>query len=262
MLKQLEGSNWPAIVLLVLAVILYYVLPKPMEGYSDIVLFFAVIIHSSQLWGIIPTIFYVVTAMVIGYFAELIGINTGLIFGVYHYNSAIPDMIYDVPYFIPLLYVVLLYAIHLMCFAISDKMLLKKNLFALAGVTGFLATLKDTATDPLYSTVNQTWIWDNGGAYLGVPLHNFIGWFCVFFIITLVSVSLAWHRNKLNVNVHIDKAKLIFPILTLFVFILFAITAGLNVPNEFVTIGHVCIFIAILGFTPYFLLAWVNCFRK
>ena len=35
----------------------------------------------------------------------------------------------------------------------------------------------DIAMDPDWSTVDHIWVWHSGGAYFGVPLSNFGGWF-------------------------------------------------------------------------------------
>jgi putative membrane protein len=34
----------------------------------------------------------------------------------------------------------------------------------------------DLAMDPNSPTINQWWIWENGGGFFGVPLVNFLGW--------------------------------------------------------------------------------------
>jgi len=35
----------------------------------------------------------------------------------------------------------------------------------------------DLSMDPNWSTLDRAWIWQDGGAYFGVPLSNFMGWF-------------------------------------------------------------------------------------
>ncbi len=37
-------------------------------------------------------------------------------------------------------------------------------------------TAWDLAMDPRSATINQWWIWENGGGFFGVPLVNFLGW--------------------------------------------------------------------------------------
>ena len=43
-------------------------------------------------------------------------------------------------------------------------------------VGAFAMTAWDLAMDPRSATINQWWIWENGGGFFGVPLVNFLGW--------------------------------------------------------------------------------------
>lgn len=40
----------------------------------------------------------------------------------------------------------------------------------------------DLAFDPIFSTINQAWIWRDGGSYFGVPFSNFMGWLLTTFL--------------------------------------------------------------------------------
>jgi putative membrane protein len=41
----------------------------------------------------------------------------------------------------------------------------------------FIMVAWDLTIDPALSTVGRYWVWTRGGAYFGVPLTNFLGWF-------------------------------------------------------------------------------------
>ena len=43
-------------------------------------------------------------------------------------------------------------------------------------VASFMMVAWDLSLDPIASTINQTWIWTQGGGYFGVPISNFLGW--------------------------------------------------------------------------------------
>ena len=49
-------------------------------------------------------------------------------------------------------------------------------------VASFLMVAWDLTFDPVASTINGAWIWEQGGAYFGVPFSNFLGWFLTVFI--------------------------------------------------------------------------------
>ena len=36
--------------------------------------------------------------------------------------------------------------------------------------------------DPVASTIGRSWIWRDGGAYFGVPVSNFLGWYLTVFV--------------------------------------------------------------------------------
>ncbi len=44
----------------------------------------------------------------------------------------------------------------------------------------------DLAMDPLQSTLEGNWIWEGGGAYFGVPIHNYVGWFGTVLVFLLI----------------------------------------------------------------------------
>ena len=45
--------------------------------------------------------------------------------------------------------------------------------------------------DPARATLQQAWIWHDGGSYFGVPFSNFMGWFlCVYTIFQLLAIYL------------------------------------------------------------------------
>lgn len=40
----------------------------------------------------------------------------------------------------------------------------------------------DLTIDPISSTLQNIWVWANPGAYFGVPVSNYFGWFLVVYI--------------------------------------------------------------------------------
>lgn len=264
MFEYVSFYNISSLLLLFIGILLHYLLPAPVQTLGDLILVAAVFIHSSFLWGLPRTIVYALCAIIIGYFAEFIGISTSWIFGAYHYNPDNQGMIFGVPIFIPIMYVALLYAGNFLSIALSEKFLKKPNVWILSFMTGSVLTLKDVITDPLQSTVANVWIWDKGGSYFGVPIPHFMGWFFVFSFMTLAAVSLTWHSKlyRKKVNLKITPEVLVFPLALFLSFILFGVTAAFSVPSTYRNIGNVSLFIAFIGFIPYFLLAWFNSFRQ
>jgi putative membrane protein len=50
----------------------------------------------------------------------------------------------------------------------------------------------DVGMDPYQSTISGDWIWEQGGPYFGVPLHNYVGWFCT--VATFVLLYLLYEQ--------------------------------------------------------------------
>ena len=66
------------------------------------------------------------------------------------------------------------------------------SLIAVPVVAGFLMVAWDLTFDPIASTINGFWIWEQGGSYFGVPFSNFVGWFLtvlVFFTLFAIYVE-------------------------------------------------------------------------
>jgi putative membrane protein len=50
-------------------------------------------------------------------------------------------------------------------------------------IAAFIMVAWDVSMDPIWSTVEHAWIWLNGGAYYGVPMINFFGWYLTIYVI-------------------------------------------------------------------------------
>jgi putative membrane protein len=49
-------------------------------------------------------------------------------------------------------------------------------------VASFIMVSWDLTLDPAASTIGRSWIWHDGGAYFGVPVSNFLGWYLTVFV--------------------------------------------------------------------------------
>ncbi len=48
--------------------------------------------------------------------------------------------------------------------------------------------------DPVWSNLVQAWIWQDGGAWFGVPVSNFLGWYLTVYVI--YQSSALWVRTR------------------------------------------------------------------
>jgi uncharacterized membrane protein len=49
-------------------------------------------------------------------------------------------------------------------------------------VAAFIMVAWDFSQDPVWSTISHLWIWQQGGAYYGVPVSNFLGWYLTVYV--------------------------------------------------------------------------------
>ena len=65
----------------------------------------------------------------------------------------------------------------------------------------------DLVTDPQASTINGTWIWEDGGVYFGVPISNFIGWVFVVYVFLQIYTLYISFREVKSENVSLTSKK-------------------------------------------------------
>lgn len=113
-----------------------------------------------------------------GFLAELLGLHSGLLFGSYHYGDALGPKLLGVPLAIAFAWGVLL--------AFAARLAMPLSRLAGAAIGALWMVVADLLIDPLASGPLEYWQWPGGGPYFGVPLHNFLGWFIVSFILLML----------------------------------------------------------------------------
>jgi uncharacterized membrane protein len=118
--------------------------------------------------------------------AERLSIATGSPFGSYHYTALLGVQIGSVPLVIMPAYFVAGYLAWTMATVFLGNLgtgIEKRNLFRLPFVASFAMVMWDLCLDPIKSTIEGAWIWEDGGAYWGVPISNFFGWFLTVYLV-------------------------------------------------------------------------------
>jgi putative membrane protein len=113
---------------------------------------------------------------------ESVGVATGLIYGPYHYTNKLgPLFLGLVPILIPVAWFMMSYP----SFVIADWLVPAgwkhwPRLLAVAAVGGLAMTAWDLVMDPIM-VAGGHWVWDTNGAYFGIPLQNYWGWWLTAF---------------------------------------------------------------------------------
>lgn len=140
---------------------------------------------------------------VLGFLIELIGVNTGLIFGGYTYGSALGIKLWATPLMIGVNWMILVYSagIFLEKFKIGSNVLF--SIFGALILTGI-----DFLIEPVAVRFDY-WSWDQGV----IPVQNYIGWYLFSFLLFMLF-------RKMNFRKENNVAILLLVVQTIFFLIL------------------------------------------
>lgn len=166
---------------------------------------------------------FIAASFLIGFFAEVAGVNTGLLFGNYSYGKVLGSQFMKVPFIIAVNWFIIIY-----CCGISTHTLLLKVINKVAADTkeppmilkamsvivdgASLAVLFDWLMEPVAVKLGY-WTWLGDGS---IPLYNYICWFIIsMLLLTIFHFCRFEKRNKFAVNLLLIQA-LFFLILRTF----------------------------------------------
>lgn len=119
-------------------------------------------------------IFACIFVFFVGFSIEIIGVQTGFLFGKYSYAHALGIKLWDVPLIIGVNWLVLLYATSSL---VADS---KHSIFIKAFVPALLMTLLDYLIEPV-AIEHHFWHWFGAP----IPLSNYRDWFIASYLLGL-----------------------------------------------------------------------------
>ncbi len=156
--------------------------------------------------------FWVFAALIflIGFLSEVIGVNTGLLFGNYSYGSALGIKYKAVPLIIGINWFIVIY-----CCGVSVTAFLQKIINSIPAVPGnelkpsaalkatsviidgaTLAAIFDWLIEPVATELGY-WQWKNNE----IPLYNYVCWFGISLLLMTLFRSLSFEKsNKFAIN--------------------------------------------------------------
>lgn len=130
--------------------------------------------------------------------AEVIGVQTGFIFGNYLYGDTLGLKLFDVPVIIGFNWVLIILG------AISIAKSIDKSIYVTAALAAVLAVLFDLMLEPIAIKLDY-WNWTEGG----IPLRNYYAWFAIAF-------ASSYLFDKMNVKVRNEVFRFYFLVQLIF----------------------------------------------
>lgn len=138
-------------------------------------------------------VLFAVVVFCVGFFSEVLGVHTGLLFGNYSYGATLGLQLWEVPLLIGLNWLMLVYTTG----HISNYFKLHWLIRALVGTV--LMVLLDYFIEPV-AMQYDFWSWQGDS----IPVSNFVGWFAVAFLLQLYfQKAFFFKSNKLAPYVYL-----------------------------------------------------------
>jgi len=112
----------------------------------------------------------------IGFLSEVIGVNTGIIFGEYSYGNVLGLKVWGTPLIIGINWLLLVYASS----TLMNHLFPGVNKIGRAFLAAFLMVLLDVLIEPVAIALNF-WDWNSEV----VPLQNYLAWFVIAFVLCI-----------------------------------------------------------------------------
>lgn len=147
-------------------------------------IFIVVFLYARERYGLKGTIIFFLIASCVSLFFENLSVFTGFPYGSYNYSPSLGLL--PVPLIIIFEYFAMGYLSWMIANVLTGQYAQKlqgKQVFLVPVIATFLMVMWDLTVDPISSTLQGLWVWHNPGAYFGIPISNYFGWFMVVYII-------------------------------------------------------------------------------
>jgi putative membrane protein len=144
-------------------------------------------------------ILFFLIAFAIGMSTEIIGVNTGLLFGEYQYGPVFGPKLFGVPLLIGLNWFVIVFCSGALLTQSVDLLQRKLNIHLTAPISTLFIILGGAAIATFFDFILEPvavklgfWSWNNGR----IPLFNYVSWF----MISAILLSVKMYLKKIPVN--------------------------------------------------------------
>jgi len=148
--------------------------------------------HGSQNLGWKHTLLLLGLTFAISLLFECVGVATGKVYGPYYYTDKLGYKFLGlVPLLIPVAWFMMTYPSYVIASRLVPSFKSTQTWkLAVASVGAVVMTAWDLVMDPMM-VAGGHWVWEEPGAYFGIPLQNYLGWFLTTFVTFWLFLSLA-----------------------------------------------------------------------
>jgi uncharacterized membrane protein len=158
--------------------------------------------HGSQNLGWKRTLLLLFLTFTISLLFECVGVATGKVYGGYYYTDKLGYKFLGlVPLIIPVAWFMMTYPSYIIANKVVPPF---KSIWlwrvVVAGIGALVMTAWDLVMDPMM-VAGEHWVWEEPGAYFGIPIQNFLGWWLTSFVtfwlfLTLARIIPVWGASK------------------------------------------------------------------
>ena len=211
----------------------------------------AVALYAYRTLGVWHWLSFMIPAIALSLGSELLGTSTGFPFGEYRYLGGLGYKIAGlVPFTIPLSWFYLGFSAYIIALAGLKKFEISQWLCQLGAIIfgSLCLTSWDFVLDPAMSQAPVPfWVWDQPGAFFGMPYQNFAGWMGTGMIFMTVA-TLLWKVKPFTIPTNDLKLPLAIYLANFVFAMVLSLAAGFYIP---VLLGIV------LGILPLMILYWM-----
>jgi len=130
-------------------------------------------LHGAAVYRVRGVLIFVFLCLAIGSGFEELGLHTGFPFGHYHFTDAMGPMVFRLPILLGLAYV----GVGYVAWSLANIILPGGGIWTRPLLAAAIMTAWDLSMDHIWANLVHLWVWHDGGAYFGVPVGNYFGWF-------------------------------------------------------------------------------------
>lgn len=140
-------------------------------------------------WLLKPSLKMFLGLIIVGIMVEIIGVNTGLLFGKYVYDHTLGFEIFGVPPTIGLNWMIMVFT----TFALVQNLFSKYHKIVQSILIAFFLIVFDYIAEPVAINL-EMWHWLGDGI---PPIYNYVCWFIISFLMSLVLL-----KNKVKYDLN------------------------------------------------------------